>query len=329
MAKVIWKGRPLEVSDGQSLLDALLASGESHPNSCRTGACQSCLVRAARAQPPSAWQGGLSGTLKARGFFLACQAVAPDEGLEISTSDELPRFALRVTRVVCPAPGIALVFLNREADFSYEPGQFLQLSREDGLTRSYSLASLPADGHLELHVKLIPGGAMSHHLHTAQPGQILQARGPGGSCFYVSGRAEQPLLLAGTGTGLAPLLGIVRQALGCGHTGPITLIHGSLSVEGLYGLPLLEELAGRYPNFSYVGCVKNADTGLVAAEKSWLQIGDVSDLVVNYTRANAKARFFFCGPPELVNGLRKRVFLAGASMKEILADAFVMAAPPA
>ena len=85
---------------------------------------------------------------------------------------------------------------------------------QDGLARSYSIASLLTDDSLELHVRVLPEGRMSQWLaSTARVGHADGDPGPSGDCFYTAGREDQPLLLAGTGTGLAPLFGIARDAL--------------------------------------------------------------------------------------------------------------------
>lgn len=320
MAAIKFKGRALEMADGQSVLDALLAAGEQHPYSCRTGACQACLARVCSGSPPAAWQAGLSETLKARGFFLACQATCPPEDVEITGADDLPQFQLRLEQVDRVASNIAILRLTSDTPIDYEPGQFIQVSRGDGLTRSYSLASAPGGPYLELHIRRVDGGAMSEQLFAAAPGLSLRARGPGGSCFYVAGRPEQPILLAGTGTGLAPLLGIARRALSAGHTGPITLVHGALVEEGLYASETLSALARAHENFTYIGCVKNRGAGDANAH---VTVGDVSELVLSLARPIQKGRFFLCGAPDIVTGLRKKLFLAGVSLKDILADAFV------
>ena len=144
------------------------------------------------------------------------------------------------------------VHLRPEGPFDYRAGQYLTLLRGDGLARSYSLASLPGEEALELHVRLLPGGEMSGWLGTqARPGEAVRIQGPVGECFYVPGQPEQPLLLAGTGTGLAPLYGVVRDALAEGHTGPIWLFHGARERRGLYLVEALRELASRHPNLHY------------------------------------------------------------------------------
>src|SRR5205085_691623 len=135
----------------------------------------------------------------------------------------------------------------------------------DGLVRSYSLASLhsppglPAgDTLLELHVRKVTGGQMSKWLHDdVAVGEPLELRGPSGDCFYVAGRPVQPILLIGTGTGLAPLYAIARDALRHGHTGPIRLYHGGLDPSGLYHVDELRRLAATHSNFEYVPCVMN------------------------------------------------------------------------
>ena len=86
-------------------------------------------------------------------------------------------------------------------------------------------------------------------------GDTIEVAGPFGNCFYTSGSADASLLLIGTGSGLAPLYGIVTDALYHGHTGPIRLYHGSWKPEGLYLVDRLRQLSAEHPNFVYVPCV--------------------------------------------------------------------------
>jgi CDP-4-dehydro-6-deoxyglucose reductase len=275
-------------------------------------------------KPPANAQQGLKESLRAQGFFLACQA-RPAGDLTVAPADGVvARAAAILHRGEMLSGDVARVLLNCDVPFDYRPGQFVHLVRGDGLSRSYSLASLgPGHPHLELHVRKVAGGAMSTWLHDhAAPGQTLEIRGPAGDCFYVPGRPQQPLLLAGTGTGLAPLYAIARDALEQGHSGPIRLYHGGLNPAGLYLVDELSELAGRHANLTYVRCVLSAD-----APDPELRVGDLEKLILADVPDLAGWRVFLCGHPALVQSLRKKTFLAGAAMREIHSDAFVMRAP--
>lgn len=259
------------------------------------------------------------------GYFLACQAFGPGADLAIGDASDLPPIPTTVERIDRPAPNVVDLRLRPREPFEYRAGQFVHVIRPDGLTRSYSLASVPgADDALELHVKRMPGGAMSGYLcETLRRGDTLTLRGPFGQCIYATGRSTQPLLLAGTGTGLAPLLGVARDALHAGHEGTIELHHGALDRAGLYAHDRLVALAERYPRFRYAPTVLSGGDGGLVTE------GDLKERFLARVRATPGARVFLCGPPELTNPLKKAIFLAGTPLRDILSDAFVTAAAPA
>lgn len=323
MAQVKHESRWYPLESGESVLDGLLRQGVAVPHSCRAGACQSCLMKAVGGAVPEAAQAGLKDTLKAQGYFLACTC-RPQEGtaLEVAGADGL-RVPARVASLEPLSADVLRVRLETQVPLEYRAGQYVSLVREGGLTRSYSVASLPREGALELHVRLIPGGAMSGWLaREARPGERVAVQGPVGSCFYVPGRPEQPLLLAGTGTGLAPLYGILRDALEAGHTGPIYLFHGARTPEGLYLTGELRGLASSHPNLHYRPGVLSGGTRDVAE-------GALDVLIRAECPKPAGWRAYLCGDPALVQSLRKKLFLSGLSLKDIHADAFLPSAPPA
>ena len=177
-----------------------------------------------------------------------------------------------------------------------------------------------ADDHLlELHVRVLPSGRMGHWLASEHaPGAAVRVRGPSGECFYVPGRPDQPLVLAGTGTGLAPLWGIARDAIAARHSGRIQLWHGARNASGLYLRSELERLAHAHPNFTYHPCVLEGD----GARET---VGKLDELLLQSLTSFDTPRFFLCGDPPLVQRLKRALFLRGASLKEIYADAFVSA----
>jgi NAD(P)H-flavin reductase len=144
--------------------------------------------------------------------------------------------------------------------------------------------------------------------------------GPQGECFYVEGRPEQSLLLAGAGTGLAPLLGVVRDALRQEHRGPIHLFHGALQQRGLYLVEELKELARRHSQFNYTAVVLEG----TAAEA--LEVGSLDGIVLSRFPDLTGWRGFVCGDPNFVRDLKQKFFLAEMASRDIYADAFIPAA---
>lgn len=317
--------RHLSVEDGETALDALLRGGVVVPNSCRAGACQSCRLRACAGTPPAAAQVGLKATQRERGYFLACLC-RPDEDLTIALGEDLPIDATVIDVTSLGANVVRLrLGLPPGVALEYRAGQFITLLRADGLARSYSLASVPGeDLELELHVRVLPQGRMSQWIaHELAPGAVLQLRGPEGDCFYTPNQPAQPLLLIGTGTGLAPLIGVARDALRQGHTGPITLIHGALTPAGHYLVDVLEDMSRQSPNFRYLRCALRGDAA------PGLELGAIEAVAAAQFPKLGGHRVYICGDPERVQSLRKQSFLRGARMNEIFADAFVTAPPQA
>lgn len=319
MAHITWAGRSVVCAPGQSVLDALLAAGEPLPYSCKSGVCGSCLMQATSGAVPARAQQGLKESWREQGYFLAC-VCEPESDLVAAPAGEGACVPARIERVGRLAADVLAVHLSIAGEFAFRAGQFLTLRRADGLARSYSIASLPGEGPVELHVRQIPGGRMSGWLAGgAAAGETVDVVGPSGECFYVAGREEQPLLLVGTGTGLAPLWGVVRDALAQGHRGSIRLFHGAMRPEGLYLRDELRALAGRHAHVEYAASVLEGEGGdAVPGRLDHLLKARLPDLT--------GWRVFLCGDPGLVQSLRKQVFLAGASMRDIHADAFVPSA---
>jgi len=313
-----FEGRDFECRANESVLECMTRHGVTIPSSCQSGACQTCMIRALSGTPTPESQQGLKDTLKAQGYFLACMC-RPTEDMEIGLASVSPRYS---TRVVAKQPlneSVLRICLARPDGFAYKAGQFINLVRpSDELTRSYSLASLPEEETLELHIKRVPDGRMSGWVFDAlREGDEVAFHGPAGDCFYLPGNPQQPILLVGTGTGLAPLYGILRDALRQGHAAPIYLYHGSLATAGLYLQDRLRALAAEHERFHYIPCVLHGPAPADGRE------GDIVDLPMRELGSLNGYRVYLCGDPALVNSLRQKCFLAGASMQQIHADPFV------
>ncbi|MBK9170886.1 MAG: 2Fe-2S iron-sulfur cluster binding domain-containing protein [Bryobacterales bacterium] len=320
MAAIRYGDRLYELRESESVLDALLRAGVPARHSCKAGSCGSCMMRAVDGAVPAKAQTGLKDSWKARGYFLAC-VCHPDSDLEVAAAEDDAEVPATITSLDRLADDVLRVRLRCGAPFEFRAGQYVTLVRDCQLARSYSIASLPEEGEIELHVRRIPNGRMSGWLSTeAGAGTPVSLLGPSGECFYVPGREDQPMILVGTGTGLAPLYGIVRDALRNGHRGPIQLFHGAVRRDGLYLHDHLTRLAAAHANLEYTASVLEApDAGDAVS-------GPIDQLILRRFPNLDGWRGFLCGDPALVGSLRKKLFLAGIASRDIYADAFLPSA---
>ena len=320
MPSIEYEGQSYAVLDGESVLDALLRNGVPAAHSCKAGSCGSCLMRAIDGTVPARSQQSLKDSWKAQGYFLAC-VCKPENDLRLSLAGQDARLAATISGLTLLSSDVMQVRVRCEDSLTFRPGQYVTLVRTDGLSRTYSIASLPDDGELHFHVRRITSGRMSEWLHTgATVGDRISLVGPSGECFYVPGTEDQPILLAGTGTGLAPLYGILRDALRHNHRAPVRLFHGALHTGGLYLVDQLRSLAQKYPQFEYTPAV------LKGAPSDGVELGPIDQVIAKHVPKLAGWRGFVCGDPALVQMLKKKLFLAGMASREIYADSFTPAA---
>jgi len=309
------------VSKGASVLETLLEHGQEIPNSCRAGACHTCLMQATNGKVPDTAQNGLKDSHKVKGFFLAC-VCKPDEDLEVCLPDvEKLKISATVSQITKLSEDVIELKVKPSEPIDYYAGQFVTLWRDDALGRNYSLASLPhTDEDLTFHIRLIKDGQFTGWvLNELKVGDKLSVQEPVGDCFYTQGNAEQNLLLVGTGTGLAPLFGIMNDAIRSGHTGDIHLFHGGLSSPGLYLHDMLTTLAKQHPNLYYHPCVLKADENMADN----IIEGDLCQIVSQKIDKPVNWKSYLCGDPEIVKKLRKKIFMAGSKMTDIYSDPFV------
>lgn len=301
MSAIVFEGHRYETRPGENVLESLLRQGANPPFSCRSGSCMACLQRASSGTPTAESQRALRAPLRDLGYFLPCKCV-PTGDLELAPprAEDLYISAM-VVETEMVAPDVCRLRLDPGMAISYHAGQYVSIRRPDGVVRSYSLASLPEDYFLELHIKRLPGGQMSEWLCGLSVGDGVEIQGPYGRCHYVPGSQDENLLLIGNGTGGAPLIGIARDALERGHRGEIWLFHGSRDRAGLYLHEPLSDLARLNPNFHYIPCLS----------------GD--DVPSDFARGRAH-KVAFARNPELRGW---RVFLAG--LPAMVAEAETMA----
>jgi NAD(P)H-flavin reductase/ferredoxin len=303
----------------ETVLDALLREDVNIFYACKKGTCHSCMVRSLDTFPPETAQAGLKNTQKKQNYFLACLC-HPQQDMVIKLPDQSEFYTegTVVANEMLNRNTLLLVIAFKDA-FEFNAGQFVNLQRPDGLTRSYSIANTPKESNtLEFHIRRLPNGKFSEWLHDElKVGDAIAVSEPRGHCFYVPERHDQGILLVGTGTGLAPLAGILTDALAHGHTGPIYLFHGSREVEDLYRIDEMRLLGKAHENFHYIPCISGPH---VPEDFSRGRVNEVA--LASFTDLKGW-RVFLCGHPEMVNLMKKMAFLKGAASADIYADAFL------
>jgi len=318
MPVLTYKGVRFEARDGESVLDASLRQDMGISFSCRHGTCQVCLTRCVDGAIPEAAQKGLRPGLIAKNYFLPCRCV-PTGDMEIAPPQGSDLFSPAIVyRKELLAPDICRLLLEPATSLYYHAGQFINLRRPDGLARSYSLSSVPQeDYYLELHVKRLPGGSLSNWIFDhLQPDDEIEIQGPNGRCYYAASDKTQPILLVATGTGLAPLLGIARDALLDGHTGEIHLYHGSRHPQGLYLRDSLLVLSERFDNFHYNGCLSGPEP------QAGILQGRAHEIAFGLHENLRGWRVHLSGRPEMVHAAENLAMRAGARPADIFADPF-------
>ena len=118
-------------------------------------------------------------------------------------------------------------------------GQHLdvRLTAEDGYStqRSYSIASAPDGGVLELTVQAIEDGEVSPYLvDGAQPGDQFELRGPVGGYFTWQSSQPAPVLLVAGGSGIVPLMSMIRARAAVASPVPFRLVYSVRSPDNLF-----------------------------------------------------------------------------------------------
>jgi len=314
MNAIVFEGNQYPLSPETTVLDTLLDNGHDIPNGCRSGVCQSCLMIADDGVIPTQAQQGLSESQKKLNYFLSCQWT-PDTAIKARKADSALSCDASVVSKTWLSDGVIQLIVK--ADISFDAGQFVTLSNSAGTARSYSIANTPnAQNHLEFHIKILQDGVFSQYVASELSiGETLKLQGPLGKCIY-SASAEQPLLLAGMSTGMAPLLGIVREAIKQNHKGEIRVYIGSRKSDGFYLEKLWLALAARFSNIKpFFICLEG--------QNSYAVTGDIYKTIATDCPNLKDFQIYLCGNDSFVKKLRKQAFLAGAAMSNILADTFL------
>jgi ferredoxin-NADP reductase len=161
-----------------------------------------------------------------------------------------------IVEIAARTPTIKSFFLRLTQPFDHKAGQHVdvRLTAPDGYTamRSYSIASAPSDSKvIELAIERLADGEVSPFFHDiAQVGDMIELRGPLGGHFLWPGPSNKPVLLIGAGSGVVPLMAMIRHRKASGEPVPVALLLSSRTWGDVLFRDELLELESSLPDFA-------------------------------------------------------------------------------
>ncbi|MGA9774538.1 MAG: FAD-binding oxidoreductase [Candidatus Dormiibacterota bacterium] len=211
--------------------------------------------------------------------------------------------------------------------FEFRPGQYATLGIElEGrvLERPYSIVSAPEEPELEFFIEMIPGGALTPHLHRLSEGQeILLRRRPKGLFLRQGLDAERAHLFVATVTGIAPFASILRRLRAAWPTHlRILLLQGASHPDEFGYRDEMERLELEVPGFQYVPTVSRPWTAV-----DWRgEVGRAEDVLRKHADlfgiTPEEGRVYLCGHPGMISGGRAVMRRRGLQDREILEEQY-------
>lgn len=319
----------INVMGGDTLLASLFESKIFIPSACGgRGSCGYCKIRVLEGggavlptEVPYLDHSELENSMR-----LACQLKVKND-MEI----EVPEEYLAIKEYIAEVINIrsltydmkeVLLRLIEPDTIHFKPGQYIQFHVPvvSGATvcRAYSIASVPSSGsEVGLIVRLVPGGVGSTYIHNLKPGDKATISGPCGD-FFLHEDSRKGVLLVGGGAGMAPLKSILYSLFEKGSRRKIALYFGVRAKKDVFYLEEFEELAKKYPNFSFTYALSSPDEG-----DSWEgERGFIHLVLEKRLKDGENLEAYLCGPPVMADAVIKVLKEKGISPSNIYYDKF-------
>jgi ferredoxin-NAD(P)+ reductase (naphthalene dioxygenase ferredoxin-specific) len=314
--------RVIQVPPGANLLKALQDAQVPVSHSCMAGRCGTCRCRVLVGEVMEVSGEQHRPQDGAHGSVLACQTYITEPcTIEIAEPDEVVVHPARsvkatVTAIEDLTHDIKRLVLRPAKPVAFSPGQYVQLQFTPGHARPYSMAGLPGDALFEFHVRLVPDGRVTGYIANGlKVGDGVKLSGPLGSA-YLRRQYAGPMLCVAGGTGLAPILAILRGAVAQGMANPVHLYVGVRSPRDIYGTHWLDQLQREHPGLAVHVVV--ASGGNPASHRCGL----VTDAIAQDHADLSGWRAYLCGSPPMVEAATLLARSRGVAAAHIHADAF-------
>ncbi len=207
----------------------------------------------------------------------------------------------------------------------HRPGQHVdvRLTAEDGYSveRSYSIASEPErTGEIDISVERIDGGEVSPFLHdTVVPGDRLEVRGPIGGYFVWEAEAGGPLFLVAGGSGVVPLMAMLRHRARAGSNTPTRLLFSSRHLEEIIYRDELDRLAATGDGLEVIHTLTRSQPPGWTGYARRIDDRMLADVV---EPLGTSAQVYICGPTALVETAANALVRLGLPSARVRTERF-------
>jgi ferredoxin-NAD(P)+ reductase (naphthalene dioxygenase ferredoxin-specific) len=314
--------RTLDVRSGDNLLETLRHHQIPVSYSCMAGRCGTCRCRIVSGNVLVTGSPDTNRPATDGQTVLACQAtVVEDCVIEIPEVDEIVVHPSKIVKTTVVGiddltHDIKRVRLALSKPFAFSPGQYASLQFAPQHVRPYSMAVAAGGDEVEFHIRVVPGGRVTSYVATQlKVGDAVRLSGPLGTA-YLRQKTADPIVCIAGGTGLAPILSILRGMADRGATHPVHVYFGARSLRDVYGVAWLDELKARLPNLTvHVVVTSSSEPGLY-------RMGVVTE-AVKHDWDNLKGwRAYVAGAPAMVDASTILLRQKGVAAEHVYADAF-------
>lgn len=318
------------VRPSERVLSAALRQGIALRYGCRQGRCSSCKYQVLEGEVDfgNASPYSLSEAEREDGWALLCCAYAESDLVVFDPfaggSDDRPLLVPQphvatVEGVDQVSPSLWRMRLSVDEGLEFYPGQYVEIAvpGREHQWRSYSIASAPCtQTALEFVVKRIESGAFSGAVNALGRGTELRLRGPYGSSYLRDGSG--PVLLVATGSGISPILSILRHAALVGDNRRFSFFYGARTLADVPFLDELQALYQRLPAF-------NLELALSAAEgecDAAIYRGRVTTLLQERIQDASVFDAYLCGAPDMCDTVALLLAAKGIEEGRTFVDRF-------
>ena len=331
-------GKTFTANSDETVLEAALKQGINLPYGCKNGACGSCKgkVESGQVTHGNHSEKALPPEEAFNGAALFCCAKAQSDCVidvkEVEGAGDIAikKVPCRVSSLERVTDDVVIVKLQLPATekFQFLAGQYIEFLLKEK-RRAYSLASAPhEEGPLELHIRHMPGGSFTDFVFgTTESGtmmkekDILRFEGPMGS--FILRDSVKPIIFIASGTGFAPIRGIIEHMRYEGIKRPIKLYWGGRRPKDLYRHDLCLSWAKEMHEFEYIPVASDD-----LPEDGWTgRTGFVHLAAMTDNPDMSGYQVYACGAPIVIESA-KNDFVAKCHLPddEFYSDAFTSAA---